>query len=79
MTTPRIDWPTSRYFSRRIPQSRDVVLVERFAPVEGGTQLAYDITITDPVNLTGTVSGERYVVRTTRPGIEVLPYECALR
>ena len=79
VTTTRIDWPTSRYFSPRIPQSRDVVLVERFTPVEGGTQLAYDITVTDPVNLTQTVSVERYVVWATRPGIEVLPYECALR
>lgn len=79
VTTTRIDWPTSRYFSPRIPQSRDVVLVERFTPVEGGTRMAYDITVTDPVNLTETVSVERYIVWTTRPGIEVLPYECALR
>ena len=79
VTTTRIDWPTSRYFSPRIPQSREVELVERFTLLEDGTQLAYDVAITDPVNLTEPVSVERYIVWGTRPGIEVFPYECARR
>ena len=79
VTTTRIDWPTSRYFSPRIPQSREVELMERFTLIEDATQLAYDVTITDPVNLTEPVSVERYIVWGTRPGIEVLPYECARR
>ena len=79
VTTTRIDWPTSRYFSPRIPQSREVELVERFTLLEDATQLAYDVAITDPVNLTEPVSVERYIVWGTRPGIEVFPYECARR
>ncbi len=77
VTTTGIDWPVSRFFTPVIPQSSEVEFVERFMLVEGGTRLVYDVTITDPVNLTQPVTAERYFVWGTRPGIDVQPYECA--
>ena len=78
VTTTGIDWPISRFFTPVVPQSSEVEFVERFTLIEAGTRLVYDVTITDPVNLTEPVSAERYFVWGTRPGIDVQPYECAL-
>ena len=78
VTTTRIDYPFSRFFSPVIPQSREVEFVERFTLIENGAQLQYDVRVTDPVNLTRPVSVDRYMVWGTLPGIDVQPYECAL-
>ncbi len=51
--------------------------VERFTVIGEGTQLKYDIEISDPVNLAEPVSAEAYVVWETLPGITVQPFECA--
>ena len=77
VTTTRIDWPISRYFNPIIPQSREVEFVERFTVVEDGTQLRYDVEISDPVNLAEPVSANAFVVWETLPGITVQPFECA--
>ena len=75
VTTTRINWP---YFNQLgIPQSEESVLVERFSPTEDGSQLDYELTVTDPVNFTEPVSlGKHWLYL---PDQEVLPYDCTLR
>ena len=74
VTTTRVDWPLSD--EAGTPQSPDVRLVERFTPAPDGSRLDYELTASDPVNLTGPS------VRTAHwmwvPGLAVLPYECEL-
>jgi hypothetical protein len=73
--TTKIDWP---YFSQLgIPQSPDVVIVERFAPSDDGSRLDYEMTVTDPVNFTRPVVLRQHWL--WLPSVRLLPYECAVR
>jgi hypothetical protein len=75
VTTARIDWP---FFSQLgIPQSTDVVIVERFAPTADGSRLDYEMTVTDPRNFTRPVVLRQHWL--WLPGVRLLPYECAVR
>jgi hypothetical protein len=72
VTTSRISWP---WFSQLgIPQSPNVVIVERFTPSADGSRLDYEMTVTDPVNFT------RPVVLTQHwfwlPAVHLMPYNC---
>jgi len=72
VTTTKISWP---WFSQLgIPQSSDVVIVERFTPSDDGSRLDYEMTVTDPVNFT------RPVVLSTHwfwlPSVRLMPYHC---
>jgi len=74
VTTTKINWP---FFSQLgIPQSPNVVIVERFTPTADGSRLDYEMTVTDAINFT------RPVVLTQHwlwlPSVHLLPYECAV-
>lgn len=79
VTTARVSWP---YFDIRglegVPQSEAVELVERFTVSEDGSELGYDIEISDPATFTSAVVARDYAVWRWRPDIEIEPYECAL-
>lgn len=60
-----------------VPQSRDMVTVERFMPNEAYDRMDYSITITDPQYFTETFELTRYFV--WRPEMTVKPYECLER
>ncbi len=56
------------------PMSADVEMTERFTLSESGTRLDYEVTVTDPPNLTEPAVEDaawRWV-----PGTEISPYEC---
>jgi len=75
VTTTRINWP---FFSQLgIPQSEDSVIIERFSPTSDGSQLNYEITVTDPVNFTEPVVLEKYWLYL--PNEEILPFDCSVR
>jgi hypothetical protein len=77
ITTTHIDWPYFQLYGLEgVPQSREMVLVERFTPSENATVLQYDISATDPQTFTRTVSYESYVTFRWDPGLEFLPYDC---
>ncbi len=77
VTTTHIDWPYFQLYGLEgVPQSRDLVFVERFTPTEGGAVLRYDFTATDPQTFTRPVSYENYVTFRWDPGLEFLPYDC---
>jgi hypothetical protein len=71
--TSRIDWP---YFDNTgIPQSPAIEITERFSLGNDGTELHYEITVTEPLAFTRPVHGVkrwRWV-----PGRELIPYDCA--
>lgn len=77
ITTTHIDWPYFQLYGLEgISQSRDMRIVERFTPREGGSVLAYDISATDPATFTETVTYENYVTFRWDPTLEFLPYDC---
>ena len=72
VTTSKIDWP---WFDQTgIPQSREVVLSERFIASADGSRLDYEMIVRDPVNFNEPVALQKYWLYI--PGREVLPYEC---
>ncbi len=72
VTTTRLNWRLSDELGT--PQSPDVRLLERFTPTADGSRLDYEVTATDPVNLTAPSSRAAHWMWV--PGLEVLPYEC---
>jgi len=73
VTTTDIDFP---WFDQEgIPQSDQLVLVERFTPSADGFTLNYTAMATDPVVFTEPVMLDR--TWTWVPGEEVQPFECA--
>jgi hypothetical protein len=75
VTTTKIDWP---YFSQLgIPQSPDVVIVERFAPTSDGSRLDYEMTVTDAATFTRPVVLRHHWL--WLPSVRLLPYECTVR
>jgi len=80
VTTIRISEPISRIFpDGGIPQSEEVEIVERFTLDEAEGQLSYDISITDPVNLTRTVTASNHLIWRWRPGARVQLFDCEER
>ena len=50
---------------------------ERFTVSKDGNRLDYEISVTDPVNLVGTVAWD--AAWHWIPGAKILPYECELQ
>jgi hypothetical protein len=77
--TTRVSWP---YFDIRdlefVPQSEEVVIVERFKLSDDEQELTLDITVTDPAAFTAPVTANDYAVWRWRPGVRVEPYNCTL-
>ena len=73
VTTTNIDWSYS-FDQVGIPQSEAVELTERFAIVDDGSRLEYQITSSDPATFTEplTLTKSYFWV----PGLALLPYEC---
>lgn len=72
VSTRGIDWP---YFSSTgIPQSSTVEIEEVFRVNENGSELEYELTVTDPATFTEPVHLDKQWI--WRPGEEVRPYEC---
>lgn len=72
VTTTHLNWP--HFNQAGIPQSQQSILTERFTVVEEGSEMDYELTVTDPVNFTKPVLLTKkwlYV-----PGVEVIPFEC---
>ncbi len=79
VTTTDIDWPYFQLYGLEgVPQSRKMTIVERFTPSADGTQLIYDLSATDPVTFTRTVSAEGYRTFRWQPGFEFMPPDCVL-
>jgi hypothetical protein len=79
--TSGVDYPANDVLhptNMGIPQSGDAQFVERFTLSEDERELVYDITVTDPVNLTQPISIERRYVWSWVPGIQVEPFGCAI-
>ncbi len=72
VTTDGITWQYLDYSGA--PMSPQTSLVERFTPTADGKRLNYTATVTDPVNLKGSVNAERSWV--ARPNESVRPYNC---
>ena len=72
VTTDGITWQYLDYSGA--PMSPQASLVERFTPTADGKRLNYTVTVTDPVNLKGSVNAERSWV--ARPNESVRPYNC---
>ncbi len=74
VTTTDVSWPYAD--GNGVPQSEDVVHIERITPSADGTWADYELTSTDPLYLAGAA------VRTSRlewnPGRELGDYECVL-
>ena len=74
VTTNRISW---QYFNTvGIPLSDDAVVVEAFAPSNGGGRLDYTMTITNPGYFTAPVVLTKYFHWV--PDVEVGTYDCAV-
>ena len=72
VSTRGIDWP---YFSSTgIPQSDAVEIEEVFRVSEDGSELEYELSITDPATFTEPVHLDKQWM--WRPGEQVRPYEC---
>ena len=56
------------------PTSDDIEFVERFTPVENGSRLQYELTVTDPATFTEPVVMSKNWV--WLPDVTVEPYEC---
>ena len=77
ITTTHIDWPYFELYGLvGVPQSRDMRIVERFTPRDGGATLKYDFSATDPSAFTEPVAYDNYVTFRVQPGLEFLPYDC---
>ncbi len=77
VTTTHIDWPYFELYGLvGVPQSRQMRIVERFAPRDDNATLQYDWSASDPVNLTTSISYENYVTFRFNPSLEFLPYDC---
>ena len=70
--TSAINW--GHFDTRGIRLSDEVVIVERFTPSEDGSELAYEITVTDPATFTEPVVMDKAWV--WLPDVQVEPYEC---
>ncbi len=80
VTTTRVNWP---YFDLNapllgFPQSEAVEIIERFKLRENGTELAYDITVTDPETFTEPLALTDYLVWRAQPGIRREIYDCII-
>ena len=63
------------YFTTNgIPLSDDVEIIERFTPSEDASELAYEITVTDPATFTEPVVMEKTWV--WLPDVQIESYEC---
>ncbi len=71
--TTHINWPT--FNQAGIPQSDQVVIDERFTPIEDGSQMQYEMTITDPVMFTAPVNLHKKWLHIPSEGI--LPFNCS--
>jgi len=71
--TSRVNWP---YFDdmAKIPQSEAVEMHERFELNEDGTQMVYEVTVTDSVSFSEPVSGGWLM--DWRPDMEMQQYDC---
>ena len=70
--TTRLDWPLLTQSGA--PLSEETVLEERFTPIEDGSLLDYQLTVTDPTLYSvPVVRGKQWLYL---PGQEVRPYEC---
>jgi hypothetical protein len=77
VTTTHIDWPYFELYGLvGVPQSRDMRIVERFTPRDGGATLRYDFSAADPSAFTEPVAYDNYVTFRWQPGLEFLPYDC---
>ena len=71
--TSAINW--GHFDTRGIRLSDEVEIVERFTPSEDGSELAYEITVTDPATFTEPVVMNKAWV--WLPDVQIEPYECA--
>ncbi len=62
------------FSGRGIPTTEEMVIVERYTPVESGSRLRYEVTITDPTVFTEAVVMDKSWV--WLPDVTVEPYEC---
>jgi len=62
-------------FSRNIPLSEGLEMVERFTPSADGSRLNYQMTVTDPAAFLEPADLALYWIYV--PGVTVEPYECA--
>ncbi|HEY7670928.1 MAG TPA: DUF6152 family protein [Gammaproteobacteria bacterium] len=77
VTTTHIDWPYFELYGLvGVPQSREMRIVERFTPRDGGATVQYDFAATDPAAFTETVAYENYATFRWQPTLEFLPYDC---
>jgi hypothetical protein len=75
--TSHIDWPYFELYGLvGVPQSREMRIVERFTPRDGGVTVQYDFAATDPATFTETVEYDNYVTFRWQPTLEFLPYDC---
>ena len=74
ISTTGIDYP---FFNNRgIRQSEAVVIEERFSLNEDGSELLYEMIVTDPATFTEPVLLDKSWV--WRPGEQIRPYDCTL-
>ena len=70
-----VSWP---YLDAQgTPMSDDVTMVERFTLSDDESSMEYEVTVTDPMNLTAPAAWRRSY--TWIPGTEVKPFDCTLR
>jgi hypothetical protein len=75
--TTHIDWPYFELYGLvGVPQSREMRIVERFTPRDGGATVQYDFAATDPATFTETVEYDNYATFRWQPTLEFLPYDC---
>ena len=75
VTTTHLAYPWTDQLG--VAQSEESVTVERFTPTDDGSRLRYELTVTDPVNFTEPVIVDKEFLYL--PGLEVAPYDCAVR
>jgi hypothetical protein len=79
VTTTAVSWPYFQLYGLEgVPQSAEATIIERFTANADGTELAYDISTTDPQTFTETVTVEGYRTFRWEPGFEFLPQDCVL-
>ena len=71
--TTAINW--GHFDTRGIPLTDDAVVVERFTPNEDASELAYEITVTDPATFSEPVVMDKAWV--WLPDVTIAPYECS--
>ncbi|MEY4640148.1 MAG: hypothetical protein RLZZ227_142 [Pseudomonadota bacterium] len=72
-TTTHINWP--HFNQAGIPQSEAVIITERFTPIEDGSQMEYQMTVTDPATFTRPVTLRKKWLHV--PDEEIIPFNCA--